>query len=57
MTTIQHALEIILKIEINKSLLMYNILSKDIDIEKVYEFYNIYFETKLLIKIVIILFI
>jgi len=44
MKTIQHPLARILKLEINKSFLIYNILSKDIDIEKVYDFYNIYFE-------------
>ena len=44
MKSIQHPLARILNIEINKSFLMYNILSKDIDEEKVYDFYNIYFE-------------
>ena len=43
MKSIQHPLARILKLEINKSLLIYNILSKDTDFDS-YNFYNIYFE-------------
>jgi len=43
MKTIQHPLARILKLEINKNLLIYNLLSKDTDIDN-YNFYNIYFE-------------
>jgi hypothetical protein len=43
MKTIQHPLARILKLEINKSLLLYNLLSKDNKFDD-YNFYYIYFE-------------
>ncbi len=43
MKSIQHPLARILKLEINKTCLIYNLLSKDTDFDN-YNFYNIYSE-------------